>query len=40
MTAVKKQYPELAVVGANFDADPSLVSFFQRGKHNGTAWMA
>jgi len=35
MTAIKRQYPDVTVVGENFDADPSLVSFFQGGK---TQW--
>jgi neopullulanase len=35
MAAIKKQFPEVTVVGENFDADPSLVSFFQGGK---TQW--
>jgi len=31
MAAIKKEYPELRVVGELFDADPALVSFFQGG---------
>lgn len=32
MSAIRKQYPRVTVVGENFDSDPSLVSFFQGGK--------
>jgi glycosidase len=31
MAAIKKQYPDLKVIGELFDADPALVSFFQGG---------
>ncbi len=31
MAAIKKEYPDLKVVGELFDADPALVSFFQGG---------
>ena len=31
MAAIKKEYPDLRVVGEMFDADPALVSFFQGG---------
>jgi neopullulanase len=31
MGAIKKEYPDLRVVGEMFDADPALVSFFQGG---------
>jgi glycosidase len=32
MQAIKKQFPDMTVVGEVFDADPALVSFFQGGK--------
>jgi len=32
MTAIKRQYPAMTVVGEVFDGDPSLVSFFQGGR--------
>ena len=32
MAAIKKEYPNLRVVGEVFDADPALVSFFQGGQ--------
>jgi neopullulanase len=32
MTAIKREYPRLRVVGEMFDGDPALVSFFQGGK--------
>jgi glycosidase len=32
MTAIKRQYPSMTVVGEVFDGDPSLVSFFQGGR--------
>ena len=32
MTAIKRQYPKLRVVGEVMDGDPSLVSFFQGGR--------
>jgi glycosidase len=32
MTAIKRQYPTLRVVGEVFDGDPALVSFFQGGR--------
>jgi glycosidase len=32
MTAIKRQYPNVTVVGEMFDADPALISFFQGGK--------
>jgi glycosidase len=31
MAAIKKEYPEVRVVGELFDADPALVSFYQGG---------
>jgi neopullulanase len=31
MAAIKKEYPDLRVVGEMFDGDPALVSFFQGG---------
>jgi hypothetical protein len=31
MAAIKKEYPDLRVVGEMFDGDPTLVSFFQGG---------
>jgi glycosidase len=31
MAAIKKEYPDLKVVGELFDSDPALVSFFQGG---------
>jgi glycosidase len=31
-SAIKRQYPELSVVGEVFDGDPALVSFFQGGR--------
>ena len=31
MAAIKKEYPELTVVGELLDGDPALVSFFQGG---------
>jgi glycosidase len=31
MAAIKREYPELRVVGELFDGDPALVSFFQGG---------
>ena len=31
MAAIKKEYPDLRVVGELFDGDPALVSFFQGG---------
>ncbi len=37
MAAIKKEYPDLKVVGELFDADPALVSFYQGGaaRHDG-----
>ena len=35
MSAIKKQYPNVTVVGEIFDSDPALVSFFQGGR---TQW--
>src|SRR5204862_5007025 len=32
MAAIKKEYPNLRVVGEMFDGDPALVSFFQGGR--------
>jgi glycosidase len=32
MVAIKREYPELRVVGEVFDGDPALVSFFQGGR--------
>jgi len=32
MTAIKREYPSMTVVGEVFDGDPSLVSFFQGGR--------
>ena len=32
MAAIKREYPDLRVVGEVFDGDPALVSFFQGGK--------
>jgi glycosidase len=32
MTAIKREYPRMDVVGEVFDGDPSLVSFFQGGR--------
>ena len=32
MAAIKREYPDLRVVGEMFDGDPSLVSFFQGGR--------
>ena len=32
MTAIKREYPSMSVVGEVFDGDPSLVSFFQGGR--------
>jgi glycosidase len=32
MAAIKREHPRLRVVGELFDGDPSLVSFFQRGR--------
>lgn len=32
MAAIKREYPNLKVVGEMFDGDPALVSFFQGGK--------
>ena len=32
MTAIKRQYPELRVVGEVFDGDPSMISFFEGGR--------
>jgi len=32
MTAIKREYPAMTVVGEVFDGDPSLVSFFQGGR--------
>jgi glycosidase len=32
MAAIKREYPEVRVVGEVFDGDPALVSFFQGGK--------
>ena len=32
MTAIRREYPSLKVVGEVFDGDPSLVSFFQGGR--------
>jgi glycosidase len=32
MTAIKREYPSMDVVGEVFDGDPSLVSFFQGGR--------
>jgi neopullulanase len=32
MAAIKREYPEMRVVGEMWDGDPSLVSFFQGGK--------
>ena len=32
MTAIKRQYPSMTVVGEVFDGDPSLVAFFQGGR--------
>jgi glycosidase len=32
MAAIKREYPELRVVGEVFDGDPALVSFFQGGQ--------
>jgi glycosidase len=32
MAAIKREYPELRVVGEVFDGDPALVSFFQGGR--------
>ncbi len=32
MAAIKREYPKFRVVGEMFDADPSLVSFFQGGR--------
>ena len=34
MTAIKKEYPSLKVVGEVLDGDPSFVSFFQGGRTN------
>jgi glycosidase len=37
MTAIRREYPSLKVVGEVFDGDPSLVAFFQGGRtgHDG-----
>jgi glycosidase len=32
MTAIKREYPAMTVVGEVFDGDPSLVAFFQGGR--------
>ena len=32
MAAIKREYPDLRVVGEMFDGDPALVSFFQGGQ--------
>jgi len=32
MTAIKREYPSMTVVGEVFDGDPSLVAFFQGGR--------
>ena len=33
MTALKREYPQVTVVGEVFDGDPALVSFFQGGRN-------